>query len=265
MSNDSITVRKRRTWSAVPDDVLEHPRLSLRARAVLGWMLGRADGWVIQVEHMLRVLRMTEYVWASVRSELQEAGYYRQTRVRQANGTITWIKDVLDPPEQPSPREPGMVKTIPGSARDGLAARGAAMHGSLGDIPPVVDQNEIPPPPTSSNEPAAKVISKPADSVVAVEFLDELVEAAFWKSRQSGKTICNLNGWRATVRKRIQEKGPSPEDRDCLREWREAMSAPPPSVVEVPIVDEPINPDPELREQRMNMLNSASKKLKGLT
>jgi hypothetical protein len=35
--------------------------------------------------------------------------------------------------------------------------------------------------------------------------------------------------------------------------------------VEVPIVDEPINPDPELREQRMNMLNSASKKLKGLT
>ncbi|MBK7014032.1 MAG: hypothetical protein IPH39_00300 [Sulfuritalea sp.] len=110
MSNDSITVRKRRTWSAVPDDVLEHPRLSLRARAVLGWMLGRADGWVIQVEHMLRVLRMTEYVWASVRSELQEAGYYRQTRVRQANGTITWIKDVLDPPEQPSPREPGMVK-----------------------------------------------------------------------------------------------------------------------------------------------------------
>ena len=104
MSNDSITVRKRRTWSAVPDDVLEHPRLSLRARAVLGWMLGRADGWVIQVEHMLRVLRMTEYVWASVRSELQEAGYYRQTRVRQANGTITWIKDVLDPPEQPSER-----------------------------------------------------------------------------------------------------------------------------------------------------------------
>ena len=101
--------------------------------------------------------------------------------------------------------------------------------------------------------------------MVAVEFLDELVEAAFWKSRQSGKTICNLNGWRATVRKRIQEKGPSPEDRDCLKEWRKAMNAPPPSAVEVPIVADPINPDPELREQRMSMLNSASKKLKGLT
>jgi hypothetical protein len=263
MSNDSITVRKRRTWSAVPDDVLEHPRLSLRARAVLGWMLGRADGWVIQVEHMLRVLRMTEYVWASVRSELQAAGYYRQTRVRQPNGTITWEKVALYPPEPPSPREPGMVKTIRGSARHGSAARGSAMHGSLGDIPPGVNQNEIPPPPTSSNEPAPKVISKPTDSMVAVELLDELVEAAFWKSRQSGKTICNLNGWRATVRKRIQEKGPSPEDCDCLKEWREAMSAPPPP--EVPIVAEVINSDPELREQRMNMLNSASKKLKGLT
>ena len=264
MSNDSITVRQRHKWSAVPDDVLEHPRLSLRARAVLGWMLGRGDGWVIQIEHMCRVLRMTEYVWASVRSELQEAGYYRQTRVRETNGTITWHKDALYPPEPPSPREPGMVKTIRGSAMHGSAARGSAMHGSLGDIPPVVDQNEIPPPPTSSDEPAPKVVSKPADLVV-VEFLDELVDAAYWKSRQSGKTICNLNGWRATVRKRIQEKGPSPEDRDCLKEWREAMSAPPLPVVEVPVVAEVINSDPELREQRMNMLNSASKKLKGLT
>jgi len=263
MSNDSITVRKRRKWSAVPDDVLEDIRLSLRARAVLGWMLGRPDGWEIQIEHMLRVLGLTEFVWAAIRTELQQAGYYRQIRVRQANGTITWIKDVLDPPEPPSPREPRMVKTIRGSAGDGSAARGAAMHGSLGDIPPVVDQNEIPPPPTSSREPEQQASSRPTDPVVAVEFLDELVEAAFWKSRQSGKSICNLNGWRATVRKRIQEKGPSPEDRDCLKEWREAMSAPPPA--ETPVDAEAINPDPELREQRMSMLNSASKKLKGLT
>lgn len=262
MSNDSITVRKRRKWSAVPDDVLEDTRLGLRTRAVLGWMLGRADGWVIQIEYMLRVLGMTEYVWASVRTELQEAGYYRQTRVRQPNGTITWIKDVLDPPEPPSPREPRMVKTIRGSARDGSAARGAAVHGSLGDIPPEVNQYEIPPPPTSSREPQQQVTSEPADLVV-VEFLDELVEAAFWKSRQSGKSICNLNGWRATVRKRIQEKGPSPEDRDCLKEWREAMSVPPPPAT--PLTTELINPDPELREQRMSMLNSASKKLRGLT
>ena len=99
--------------------------------------------------------------------------------------------------------------------------------------------------------------------MLAVKFLDELVEAAFWKSRQSGKTICNLNGWRATVRKRIQESGPGPEDRDCLKDWREAMSAPPPP--ETPVVVEKIYPDPELRERRMNMLNSASKKLKGLT
>lgn len=263
MGNDSITVRKRRKWSAVPDDVLEDIRLSLRARAVLGWMLGRPDGWEIQIEHMLRVLGLTEFVWAAIRTELQQAGYYRQTRVRQANGTITWIKDVLDPPEPPSPRESGMVKTIRGSAGDGSAARGAAMHGSLGDIPPVVDQNEIPPPPTASKEPVSKVISRPTESVAAVELLDELVEAAFWKSRQSGKSICNLNGWRATVRKRIQGKGPSPEDRDCLKEWREATSAPP--KLETPVVTGIINPDPALREQRRSMLSSTSKKLKAIT
>ena len=101
MSNDAITVRKRQKWSAVPDDVLEHPRLSLRARAVLGWMLGRSDGWVIQIEHMLRVLRMTEYVWASVRNELQAAGYYRKA-----------INVIRDHPENYDPGFEAVFQTL---------------------------------------------------------------------------------------------------------------------------------------------------------
>ncbi|MDP2821157.1 MAG: hypothetical protein Q8O52_00550 [Sulfuritalea sp.] len=263
MSNDVITVHKRRKWSAVPDDVLEDIRLSLRARAVLGWMLGRPDGWEIQIEHMLRVLGMTEFVWAAIRTELQQAGYYRQTWVRQANGTLAWFKDVLDPPEPLSPTQPGMVETIRGSAMDGSAARGSAIHGCLGDIPPGSKHDEEPPPPTAPKEPRQRPTSKQAESVVAVGFLDELAEAAFWKSRQSGKSICNLNGWRATVRKRIQQKGPSPEDKDCLQEWREAMSAPPKP--ESTAVTEIINPDPALREQRRSMLSFTSKKLKAIT
>ncbi|MBK7846249.1 MAG: hypothetical protein IPJ73_02150 [Zoogloea sp.] len=55
MSNDNIVVRKRRPYSSVPDDVLEDIRLSMRARLVVAWMLGRPDGWIIRVA-MMKVL-----------------------------------------------------------------------------------------------------------------------------------------------------------------------------------------------------------------
>jgi len=42
-----VRVEKRFAFSAVPDALLEDKRLSLSARAVLGWMLGRPPGWKI--------------------------------------------------------------------------------------------------------------------------------------------------------------------------------------------------------------------------
>jgi hypothetical protein len=80
MSNDNIVVRKRRPYSSVPDDVLEDIRLSMRARLVVAWMLGRPDGWIIRIAHMMKVLGMSEHIWTAIRNELQQVGYYRQTR-----------------------------------------------------------------------------------------------------------------------------------------------------------------------------------------
>lgn len=221
MSNDRIIVRKRRPHSSVPDDVLEDIRLSMRARLVLGWMLGRPDGWVIRIAHMMKVLGMSEHIWAAIRNELQQVGYYRQTRIRLETGRFVWEKEVIDPPEPPSPKVSGMVATTPGAARHGGSMPDefrpdATMPDAFGDIPPSSKQDQLPPPPTSSKK-HAQSESTPQQ---VVEAMDELVESAYWQAMRADKQIANPSAWRASVRKRIQEKGPSPEDQLCLEEWR---------------------------------------------
>jgi hypothetical protein len=53
-----------------------------------------------------------------------------------------------------------------------------------------------------------------------VEDLDDLVEAAYWQAMKADKVILNPSAWRASVRKRIQENGPSSEDQSCLEDLR---------------------------------------------
>jgi hypothetical protein len=55
--------------------------------------------------------------------------------------------------------------------------------------------------------------------------LDELVEAAYWQAMKADKAIKNPSAWRASVRKRIQENGPSAEDLLCLDQWRAFLKA----------------------------------------
>ena len=138
MSNDSIVVRKRRPYSLVPDDVLEDTRLSMRARLALGWMLGRPDGWVIRITHMMKVLGMSEHIWTAIRNEIQQVGYYRQTRIRLETGRFVWEKEVIDSPETPSPKVSGMVATTPGAAR-----HDDSRPDGFGDIPPSSKQDQL--------------------------------------------------------------------------------------------------------------------------
>lgn len=216
MSNDRIVVRKRRPYSLVPDDVLEDTRLSMRARLALGWMLGRPDGWVIRITHMMKVLGMSEHIWTVIRNELQQVGYYRQTRVRLETGRFVWEKEVIDQIEPPSPKVSGMVATIPGGARhDDFRPDG------FGDIPASSNQDQLPPPPTFFRKPRSKA-STPQQ---VVEDLDELVEAAYWQAMKADKAIKNPSAWRAIVRKRLQENGPSAEDLLCLDGRRAFLKA----------------------------------------
>lgn len=230
MSNDGIVVRKRRPYSSVPDNVLEDIRLSMRARLVLAWMLGRPNDWVIRIGHMMKVLGMSGHVWATIRNELQQFGYYRQTRVRLETGRFVWEKEALDPPEPQSKKLSKMGPATHGEFReerfkddgisDGEFSRDEFRPDAFGDIPSSSKQDQLPPPTSSRKH--AQSDSTPQQ---VVEDMDELVEAAYWQATRAGKPIMNPSAWRASVRKRIQENGPSHEDQLCLEEWRAFLKA----------------------------------------
>lgn len=215
MSNDFINLIKGRAWSPVPDDILEDTRMSLKARAVMAWIVGRPSNWILYIRQMQRALGMTETIWKSVRSELETAGYYRQERVRRADGKIHWEKSISDV-SAPSPQKPPMAKTIGGEPASGFAT-----GGKVGDIPPIQKQKNLPPPPTSSRKRSAPK----STPLPVVEDVDELVDAAFWQATKADKPIMNPSAWRASVRKRIQDNGPSAEDHLCLDEWRAFLQA----------------------------------------
>ncbi len=215
MSNDFINLIKGRAWSPVPDDILEDTRMSLKARAVMAWIVGRPSNWILYIRQMQHALGMTETIWKSVRSELETAGYYRQERVRRADGKIHWEKSISDV-SAPSPQKPPMAKTIGGEPASGFAT-----GGKVGDIPPIHKQRKLPPPPASSRKHAQ---SESTPQQVVAE-LDELVEAAYWQAMKADKPIMNPSAWRASVRKRIQENGPSAEDLLCLDDRRAFLKA----------------------------------------
>ncbi len=215
MSSDFINLIKGRAWSPVPDDILEDTRMSLKARAVMAWIVGRPSNWILYIRQMQRALGMTETIWKSVRNELETAGYYRQERVRRADGKIHWEKSIRDV-SAPSPQKPPMAKTIGGEPASGFAT-----GGKVGDIPPIQKQKNLPPPPTSSRKRSAPK----STPLPVVEDVDELVDAAFWQATKADKPIMNPSAWRASVRKRIQENGPSAEDHLCLDEWRAFLKA----------------------------------------
>lgn len=99
MSSFSVRRSKNReAFSIVQDALLEHPTLSLSARSVLAWMLGRPDGWEIQVKYMLDKLNITDNVWRTVKKDLMQGGFFSQKRFKNQDGKFTWVQEATDEP-----------------------------------------------------------------------------------------------------------------------------------------------------------------------
>lgn len=96
MSN--ISVRKKHSYSSIPDSVLEHPSLSVGTRLVLGWMLGKPNNWEIRVGHMLHVLSIGEKAWRKIKGELIEFGFFSQAKLKGESGKFEWVQEVNDDP-----------------------------------------------------------------------------------------------------------------------------------------------------------------------
>lgn len=148
-----IKVRKRRTWSAIPDDILQDKTLSLDTRAVLGWMIGRPDGWIIRIGPMLGALGLTKHIWSRIRGELQRAGYLFQARHSDEHGRIAWQIEVTDDPSDPPWSKNSTMDTIGEKFSDGSAADGQARNGQPGDITTSIQHDQLPLLPASSSPP----------------------------------------------------------------------------------------------------------------
>jgi hypothetical protein len=94
----SILIKKRRSFSAVPDDILTNTRLSELARICLAYLIGRPDGWEIHVWQVRKALKLTEARWASARRELIKEGYFMQKREKGEGGKWIWRHEVRDEP-----------------------------------------------------------------------------------------------------------------------------------------------------------------------
>lgn len=67
-------------------------------RLVLGWLIGRPDGWEVRISYLQRVLGLTKPRWAKARKEMEACGYLEQFRRKAANGTFVWEHFVTDTP-----------------------------------------------------------------------------------------------------------------------------------------------------------------------
>jgi len=99
--SSTVKIRKRRSFSAIPDDILEDTRMRTETRMVLGWLIGRPDGWEVRVGHVQRTLGLTRPRWVKVRKELEVYGFLLQIRKRDGNGHFVWEHIVTDTPNVP--------------------------------------------------------------------------------------------------------------------------------------------------------------------
>lgn len=116
----TVKIRKRRSFSAIPDDILEDKRMRTETRLVLGWLIGRPDGWIVCVRHVMTVLGLSEGRWKTSRREMEKYGYLQQVRNQTREGTFAWEHSVTDMPVK-SEQTIGAFSTD-GASTDGKAA-----------------------------------------------------------------------------------------------------------------------------------------------
>lgn len=124
-------------FTVVDERIYMRHELSIVARHVLGWMLGRGEDYEIRVAVMRRVHGMSENQWRRVRDELKGDGWLRQVRGRDEKGRVVWEIIVTDAPLSATPPNGG-DGTIPPKPVDG-----SAIHGKGGDNYHEVDLHEI--------------------------------------------------------------------------------------------------------------------------
>ncbi|MFD5462311.1 hypothetical protein ACFWIQ_05680 [Kitasatospora sp. NPDC127059] len=118
-----------RSFTVLPNGLLQDRRLSFTARGLLADLLSRPDGWREDGRQMADSSPQGRGAVRRALKELKDAGYYRVDTVRMPNGTVRSEAHVFDTP-QSSP-------VVPRPASGGRGTGGAV-------APPVKDPGEEP-------------------------------------------------------------------------------------------------------------------------
>ena len=119
-------ILKKFSFSAVPDSLFSC-NISPASFKVAAWALGRPDGWVFHVGHMLNALSLTEKQWLRVRKELIETGFFIQKKSRDERNKIVWSNIFVDAPLYPE-------NSIPPKSMDGISIHAKGMDAEGQDI-----------------------------------------------------------------------------------------------------------------------------------
>lgn len=132
----SIIRRKDRQQFLVVDQrVADDMAISLQARGLLFYLLGRPDDWTVNVTHLANTTGHTRKVIYKLVNELIEAGYLKRSQEQNISGKFqAVIYDVIESPGHGKPIEQCTQNRVP---QNGEAVSGKAVSGTLTntDIP----------------------------------------------------------------------------------------------------------------------------------
>ncbi|MFE6871461.1 hypothetical protein ACFVFS_33540 [Kitasatospora sp. NPDC057692] len=105
-----------RSFTVLPNGLLQDRRLSYTARGLLADLLSRPDGWREDGRHMADTSVQGRGAVRRALKELTDAGYYRVVRVRLPDGTIRSEAHVFDVPQL---GPPGAARPVAGGRDTG--------------------------------------------------------------------------------------------------------------------------------------------------
>lgn len=228
-----ITRTRPQPFTVVQPEIYERRELSLAARHVLGWMLGRSDDFVIGVSYLCRYHGLSEKIWVRIRNELQAQGFFVSTRRRMPNGKFEWENLVTDEPLYVT--QPDSVPRCPAPSPEPEQASLRAQF-SLEDflLPPTLEGYR----PTICRAAQAAGLTAAQTQQLADEFVGRLRETsaprinlpARWLSRAATAILAGeTSRWAKVgaadrhVRAAVPPAAPESPTRRLPREERDAM------------------------------------------
>ncbi len=98
-----VTRDKAHPYTIVNNTALRDPRLSWPAKGIIGYLLTMPDDWQVMMRHLVQQSSCGRDATYSGLRELEDVGYIRRTRVRDARGRIARLEYVVFEVPQPIP------------------------------------------------------------------------------------------------------------------------------------------------------------------